>query len=275
MPRFPTVAALAGAIVLAAGCASSGALEETEQSLVSELDELQAGQDSLRAEMVRLRRALVDSLQARRSRALTGQGELGRRLDGLREELGRVAAMVGATQRQITRLGEQVTAGSGTAGGPAGGGRTTGGGAAGDTAAAAPDTAGGGGDADPRSLYEASLQQFRRGAYGTARSGLQEFLSRYSDHELAPDARYYVAESWAEAGEPERALEAYGRVVELFPDSRRAASALYKSGRIELDRGNTEDARVFFSRVVNGYPDSPEASLARDRLESLGGGGGG
>lgn len=276
--RRTSILGAACSILLLAGCASSGALEETEQVLVAEMHELQEGQDSLRAEMVRVRRALVDSLQARRGRALTGQGELSRRLDRLQDELGRIAALVGATQRQITRLSEQMAAAGSSGGGVSGraggnGGDGGPGGAAGDTAAA-PDTAATGDEADPRELYEASLQQFRRGAYGTARSGLQEFLSRFPNHDLAPDAQYYVAESFAESGEPERALEAYGRVVELFPDSRRAASALYKSGRIELERGNTEDARIFFSRVVQGYPDSPEASLARDRLQSLEGGGG-
>lgn len=268
-------AGAAAALLLLAGCASTGALEETEQVLVAEMHELQEGQDSLRAEMVRMRRALVDSLEARRGRSLTGQGELSRRLDRLQEELGRIAALLGENQRQISRLSEQIAvAGSGGgATGNAGGGGPPGGSAAGDTTAAA-DSAADGGQADPQGLYEASLQQFRRGAYGTARSGLQEFLSRFPEHELAPDAQFYVAESFAEAGEAEQALEAYGRVVELFPDSRRAASALYKSGRLELERGNTEDARVFFSRVVQGYPDSPEASLARDRLQSLGGGGG-
>lgn len=275
MRRLSSAGAVA-ALFLLAGCASTGALEETEQVLVAEMHELQEGQDSLRAEMVRMRRALVDSLEARRGRSLTGQGELSRRLDRLQEELGRIAALLGENQRQIGRLSEQIAAagsGGGGATGNAAGGGPSDGSAAGDTTAAA-DSAADGGEADPQGLYEASLQQFRRGAYGTARSGLQEFLSEFPDHELAPDAQYYVAESFAEADEPARALEAYGRVVELFPDSRRAASALYKSGRIELERGNTEDARVFFSRVVQGYPDSPEASLARDRLESLGGGGG-
>lgn len=276
MRRFQTGAALAGAVLLLSACASSGALEETEQTLVAELHELQEGQDSLRAEMARVRRTLLDSLEVRQGRALTGQGELTRRLTGLEEQMGRVAALVGATQRQITRLGEQLAAAEAGAGGAGGRGAGGGGGDGGgtptgaDTAAAPGDTADGAG---PRQLYEASLQQFRRGAYGTARSGLQDFLSRFSDHELAPDAQFYVAESWAEADRPERALEAYGRVVELWPDSRRAAAALYKSGRIERERGNVEDARVFFSRVVNGYPESPEASLARDQLEQVGGGG--
>lgn len=262
---------LAGAtVLLLSACASAGALEEAEQALTGEIHELREHQDSLRADIHRLQATLLDSLEARQGRELTGRGELSRRLNGMEEELGRIAALVGATQRQITRLGEQVAR------------VRTGGGADRDTAEASGAATGesdaeaaaeGDGESGPRELYQASLQQFRRGAYGTARSGLREFLSRFPEHELAPDAQYYVAESLARAGEPAGALEAYARVVELWPDSRRAASALYRSGRVELERGNIDDARVFFSRVADGYPDSPEASLAQDRLEELEGGG--
>lgn len=269
MRRPLTAVAVTGLVLAASACASSGALQETEQTLVAELHELQDGQDSLQAELDRVRLTLLDSLQARQDRELAGRGELGRRLERMEEELGRIAALVGAAQRQITRLSEDASgAGTDGTGDPAR-----------DTAdAESPDGADAdveqtGENGDPRQLYEASLQQFRRGAYSTARSGLEEFLSQFSDHELAPDAQFYMAESWAEAGEPSEALDAYGRVVELYPDSRRAAAALYKSGLLELERGNVEDARVFFSRVVNGYPDSPEASLASDRVEDLGEGG--
>lgn len=259
--------------LLLTACATAGGLQETEQTLVAEMRQLQDRQDSLRAELDRFRSALLDSLEARRGRELTGRGELDRRLSGVEEELGRIAALLGATQRQITRLGERM------AGARAPGGSESGAGPAADSAAAGEDGSGATADsgeaaeAGPRELYQASLQQFRRGAYGTARSGLREFLSEYPEHELAPDAQYYVAESLARAGEQDEALEAHARVVELWPDSRRAASALYQSGLLELERGNTEDARVFFSRVANGYPDSPEASLARDQLEELEGGG--
>ena len=47
----------------------------------------------------------------------------------------------------------------------------------------------------------------------------------------------------------------------LYPNSRRAPTALYKSGLLELRRGNTDDARTFFNRVVQGYPDSDEFEL--------------
>ena len=122
---------------------------------------------------------------------------------------------------------------------------------------------------EPQALYEAALRQFRRGSYETARAGLDQFLEQYPSHELAPDAQYFRAETFAESGEPDVALVEYARVLELYPNSRRAPTALYKSGLIELQRGNVDDARTVFQRVVQGYPDSDEVDLAERELSRL------
>lgn len=272
--RRSTLAVLAGALLWGA-CASGSDLQRMEETMVAEFREVNQRQDSLAREIQELRRVVLDSLAAREGEALGLRGELGRRLEALRTEIGRVAALAGQNQQVLQQIRERTASGAG---------RTSPGAARGDTAARDTAAAGGGraavedtGEAagEPRRLYEAALQQFRRGSYGTARSGLQEFLSQHPDHELAPDAQFYVAETYARSDRPGEALGEYSRVVELYPGSRRAAAALYKSGQLELDRGNVEDARVFFSRVVSGYPDSDEASLAREKLDELGGGAGG
>lgn len=261
-------AVTAATLLLAAGCSTRSDLQRMEETMIAEFRELNERQDSLAREVRELRRAVLDSLAAREGDALGARGELGRRLEQLREELGRVAALTGQNQRTLARLEKRFARSAprgraARAGGAAQPADTAGAGAAADTAG------GGGGSAEQ--LYQAALEQFRREAYGTARSGLRDFLAEYPDHDLAPDAQYYIAETFARADQAEKALEAYSRVVELFPGSRRAATALYKSGVLEAERGNLEDARVYFSRVVEGYPDSDEAALARQRLEEEGG----
>lgn len=260
-----TIAALAGLVVLGA-CSTRSDLERVEETMIAEFRELNERQDSLAREVRELRSAVLDSLSAREGEALGVRGELGRRLDQLREQIGRVAELTGQNQRTMARLRQEI-AGARTAGDSASGTPPSS-----DSAAAGGDDGGNGGDGGSATqLYEAALEQFRRGAHSTARSGLREFLSEYPEHELAPDAQYYVAETYARSDQPREALEAYTRVVELYPGSRRAATALYKSGVLEAERGNLEDARVYFSRVVEGYPDSDEAELARERLEGGGG----
>jgi tol-pal system protein YbgF len=262
-------------VLLLTGCSTRSDLQRMEETMVAEFREVNQRQDSLAREIRELRRTFLDSLEAREGETLGLQGELGRRLQEIQREIGRVAALAGQNQQVLQQIRERALAGGGGAAAAA----DTTGGAAGQ-ADGVPDSAAAGGEeasgsTDPRRLYEAALQQFRRGSFGTARSGLREFLSQHPDHELAPDARFYVAETFARSDQPREALEQYSRVVELHPGSRRAAAALYKSGQLELDRGNVEDARVFFSRVVSGYPDSDEASLARERLQELGGDAGG
>lgn len=257
-----SIATLAVLVVLG-GCSTRSDLERVEETMIAEFRELNERQDSLAREVRDLRRAVLDSLSAREGEALGVRGELGRRLDQLRDQLGRVAELTGQNQRTMARLRREIAAsrtGGDTAGGPARPSDSTG-------VEEEGDGNGGAAGGSATQLYEAALEQFRRGAHGTARSGLREFLSEHPEHELAPDAQYYVAETYAREDQPREALEAYSRVVELHPGSRRAATALYKSGVLEADRGNLEDARVYFSRVVEGYPESDEADLARERLE--------
>lgn len=259
MRRLAT-ATLAGLLALGA-CSTRGDLERMEETMVAEFRELNERQDSLVREVRQLRQSVLDSLEAREGEALGDRGELGRRLDQLRDQLGRVAELTGQNQRTMALLREEIAAAGGSAGGEGGAGSPDG-----DDGDRGGDASGG----SPEQLYETALEQFRRGAHSTARSGLREFLSEFPDHELAPDAQYYVAETYARSDQPREALDAYGRVVELYPGSRRAATALYRSGVMEAERGNLEDARVYFSRVVEGYPDSDEADLARERLEGGG-----
>lgn len=261
-----------GALLLSA-CVSKNDLQDMETTMLAEMHALRARQDSLADRMEQLRAALVDTLSRTTQQTATGRSELDRRFSAIQDQLGQVAALVGQNQRMLA----QMRAGSGAAGGAvdtaAGAAATGGAGAGGEPAGGGgePPSSGAasGGSSGSQQLYQAALQQYRRGAYGTARSGLQEFLKNYPNDDLAPDAQYYIAQSWEQQDSTEEALDAYARVLQLFPNSRRAPAALYKSGLLELRRGNFQDARTYFSRVVRGYPDSDEASLAREQLGKL------
>jgi tol-pal system protein YbgF len=107
----------------------------------------------------------------------------------------------------------------------------------------------------------------RRGSPGTARAGFQQFLREYPRHPLAGDAWFFLGESW-EASDGDSAAVAYDQVVEQFPDSRRAPTALYRLGLLAERAGDRRAAEVYYSRVIAGYPRSEEARLARSKLEN-------
>ncbi len=251
---------LAAATLAATGCATKSDMAELRNTVTGEFEAERSQREALIAEIQELRAVLLDSLNVQQRRDITGRVDLQRQIQDLNTNLAQLIELTGQTQRNLALMSVSPVDTTGTGGAP--GARVpppqTGGEPSGAEAAG-----------DPQALYEAALRQFRRGSYGTAREALDQFLATYPNHELAPDAQYFRAESFAEEGNAEAALDEYARVLELYPNSRRAPTALYKSGLLELRRGNVDDARTFFNRVVQGYPDSDEFELARRELERL------
>jgi len=247
--------------LLGTACAMKSDVADLESTLQAQMQAERAQRDSLMTEIRQLRSVLLDSLSVQQRRDISGMVDLSRQIEDLGVAVTQLTALTGETQRQLALLQDS---GSGLAGaaalGAAGVALTDDGG---DSPVGSP------GDGQPQALYEAALRQFRRGSYETARAGLDQFLEQYPGNELAPDAQYFRAETFAESDELEVALVEYARVLELYPNSRRAPTALYKSGLIELQRGNVDDARTFFQRVVQGYPDSDEVDLAERELSRL------
>lgn len=240
--------------LLSAGCATKSDVVDLRTEITVQMEEDRAQRDSLIAEIQGLRSVLLDSLNVQQRRDITGRVDLQRQIRDLNTALNQLLALTGETQRQLARLE-----------------------AGGDGAMTVPEDTGGPVTADgqaqaagePGALYEAAVRQFRRGSYSTARTGFDEFLRLYPNHDLAPDAQYYRAETFAQTGEADQALVEFARVLELYPNSRRAPTALYRSGIIEVERGRADDAVLFFTRIAQGYPDSDEAKLAEDQLRRL------
>lgn len=235
-------------------------IADLESTLQAQMQAERAQRDSLMTEIRQLRAVLLDSLNVQQRRDISGRVDLQQQIGDLAVAVTQLTALTGETQRQLALLQEGGTGLAGAAAAGAAGAALV----SGDDSSMVAISSG-----EPEALYEASLRQFRRGSYETARAGLDQFLAQYPSHQLAPDAQYYRAETFAEPGDFERALVEYARVLELYPNSRRAPTALYKSGLIELQRGNVDDARTFFQRVVQGYPDSDEADLAERELSRL------
>jgi len=116
--------------------------------------------------------------------------------------------------------------------------------------------------------YEAALGAYRRGSLTTAREGFQEFLRIAPADPRAPDAQFYVGESYSR--DPDAAIAAYQRVVERWPSSPRASAALLRMAKLEIARGDRTEARAHLNQILRSYPRSDEADEARTQLDRLG-----
>jgi tol-pal system protein YbgF len=260
-------ARLVATLVVAAGL--GGCVSKSDVQLVQgEVALLRAEtmrRDSTRAaqlaEVIQIQRQIMDSLGS--SRRAVGQlkGDLSSDLYNIQQQLVQLQELTGQSQQRLSELrtqlearGAQIETSSSGPGAPA----------TGDTAQ---PSAGASASADQ--MYEASLAQLRRGSTSTARLGLREMLRNYPTSPRAPDALYFIGQSFASEN-PDSAAAYYQQVVDAHGTSARAPSALYNLGLLAERRKDTAKARDAYQRVVQKYPQSDEAALARDRLKALG-----
>lgn len=218
--------------------------------------------DSARAAQVDSVLAVIAAVQ----RALTAQqaylvqlrGDVKTDLLAVQQQLVAVQELTGQSQQRLSELRRQLDEQARQAPPPVDPGTGAPVGPSGNPAGPGPDQ-----------MYDVSFQQFRRGSYATARMGFREFLRVFPLHERAPDAMYYVGETFTRDA-PDSAAVVYEALVKTYPNSPRAPSALYKLGLLAEQRNDKAAARTFYARVVAGYPRSDEANLARDKLQRLG-----
>jgi tol-pal system protein YbgF len=123
----------------------------------------------------------------------------------------------------------------------------------------------------PNQLFTLSRDQLSRGSAGAARSGFEELLKQYPTSDLAPEAQYWIGESYAKEADAGAADSVYQMVVARYPNAPRAATAMYKHGLYLQTVKRTNEARDAFRRVISAYPKSDEAQLATERLREIGG----
>lgn len=120
-----------------------------------------------------------------------------------------------------------------------------------------------------RGQYERVLALFRDGDLEGARRGFTTFISSYPNSDLAPNARYWLGESYYGAKDFKRAIDAYDKVELDYPRSEKVPAAMLKKGYAYLALKDKKRASSAFKQVVTLYPRSPEAGKASDKLVQL------
>ncbi|BFU90681.1 MAG: Tol-pal system protein YbgF [Nitrospira sp.] len=125
--------------------------------------------------------------------------------------------------------------------------------------------------ADPpdRIRYERVLGQFRDGDLEGARQGFTGFLDDYPNSNLAPNARFWLGESYFGKKEFQRAIDAYDKVEIDYPGSEKIPAAILKKGYAYLALKDRKRASSAFKQVVTLYPKTTEAGKASDKLAQL------
>ena len=199
-----------------------------------------------------------DSVRSANTRIARMQANAQGDLRTIQEQLIQILELTGASQQRLIELRTQIEERNSQMV-PAAVPLTPG-----DTTARPPQPAGPG----PATLYKLAYDQMSRGSHGTARTGFQDLLTQYPTSDLAPDAQYYIGETFQAEGNSAAADSVYTLVVTTYPKATRAATALYKHGLFLQKAKRDGEARKVFQSVIDKYPRSDEADLAREQLRA-------
>jgi tol-pal system protein YbgF len=249
------VVLMMAAAVTLGSCATKGDLHD----LQTEIRSLAARQDTLLAQLRVQASSTQDSVRTQSDQIFDFRGEITRQLRDIGQSLATIEALAGQNQRAIAGVREQM-ANQRRPERPSQPSPT-------DESQAVLVEGGGGGD--PEALYRTAVDQMGRGSLNTARAAFEEFLARYPNHELAPDAHYNVADVMYQQENFEQALEAFQEIQERFPTAIRVPDSLYRIALIQIEMDDLEAAVETLQRIVNTYPGTIIAELAGDKLDEI------
>jgi tol-pal system protein YbgF len=131
---------------------------------------------------------------------------------------------------------------------------------------AAPATAA---SATEQAAYDAAFKSLRAGDYVTASRGFRDFLTKYPDSALAPNAYYWLGESYYVTMNYPVAIEAFQRLVKQYPQSDKVSDGLLKVGYCQIELKQQDAAIATLKQVSAKYPGTKAAGLAQERLRRL------
>ena len=119
----------------------------------------------------------------------------------------------------------------------------------------------------PEAEYQAAFNLLKEGKYDEAVTALRDDVARNPQHELAPNALYWLGEAHYVQRDYPAALAAFESLLRDYPGTRKAPDALLKAAYSQQELKRLGPARALLTRVVEEYPDSQAAVEAQARLE--------
>lgn len=122
---------------------------------------------------------------------------------------------------------------------------------------------------DERGAYNLAFDALKGGNYVESANLFASFLQQYPGGVYAPNALYWLGESYYVTQNYPLAIEQFRQLLDRYPTHDKAAGALLKLGLSEYGLGKVEDAERTLGAVSAKYPGSDVARTADDRLKSI------
>ena len=123
--------------------------------------------------------------------------------------------------------------------------------------------------ASDQALYLEAKKAFDAGNVEAARKSFEQLIAAYPKSPHADNSQFWIGETYYREKWYEKAILEYQKVIENYPTGNKIPAALLKQGLSFLNIGETNNARLVLQELVAKHPATNEASIAKQKLESL------
>lgn len=123
--------------------------------------------------------------------------------------------------------------------------------------------------ADERGAYETAFDALKNGRYAESAQLFQGFLQSWPDGVYAPNAYYWLGESYYVTQNYALAQQQFQALLDRYPTHDKAPGALLKVGLSQYGQQQLDAAERTLSEVSTRYPGTDAARTAEDRLRAI------
>jgi tol-pal system protein YbgF len=123
--------------------------------------------------------------------------------------------------------------------------------------------------ADERSSYNVAFDTLKAGHYADSARQFLAFLERYPNGAYAPNALYWLGESYYATQNYALAQQQFQALLDRYPTHDKAAGALLKIGLSQYGLQQMDAAKATLSQVGRRYPGTDAARVAADQLRAM------
>lgn len=120
-----------------------------------------------------------------------------------------------------------------------------------------------------QAAYDRAFRALRETRYADAAAGFTAFLDQFPQSAYAPNALYWLAETYYVTRDFSSALQLFNQLLEQFPGSNKHGDALLKIGFSHFELRQWSEARAALEQVRTEFPGSTLARLAEGRLRDM------
>jgi len=120
-----------------------------------------------------------------------------------------------------------------------------------------------------RDLYRDAFNLLKARDYPAASDAFGEMVNRYPQGQYADNGRYWLGEIGYVTQDYSAAQAEFNRLVTDYPLSSKVPAAMLKLGYVYYEQDQLGEARSVLEEVVQRFPDTTEARLAQGRLDRM------